>query len=144
MLEIEDYGYINHKHSFKTVNPLWPRQDGRHVCRRQMHFLQWKYLNLNENFTDVCSQGSNSQYASIGSDNALVPNRRQTIIWTNDDLGYQYMYASLGLNGINEWCMCASVMAQSHHTPWAIIRPFTGPLRPRAVPYEFSLPERGP
>ena len=28
-------------------------------------------------------QGSNQQYSSIGSDNGLVPTRRQAIIWTN-------------------------------------------------------------
>ena len=37
------------------------------------------------------------QYCSIGSDNGLVPARRQAIIWTND-LVYQRIYASLGLN----------------------------------------------
>ena len=31
----------------------------------------------------VCSQRSNLQYSSIGSDNGLVPSRRQAIIRTN-------------------------------------------------------------
>ena len=35
-------------------------------------------------FTEVCSQGSNYQYSSIGSENGLAPARRQAIIWTND------------------------------------------------------------
>ena len=35
-------------------------------------------------FTEVCSQGSNWQYPSIGSVNGLAPSRRQAIIWTND------------------------------------------------------------
>ena len=34
----------------------------------------------------------------IGSDNGLEPNRRQTIIWTNDGQDWWRIYASLGLN----------------------------------------------
>ena len=41
---------------------------------------------------------SKKQYSSIGSDNGLVPTRRQAIIWTNDGLSYWRIYASLGLN----------------------------------------------
>ena len=29
---------------------------------------------------------------------AMAPNRRQVIIWTNDELGYRHVSASLGLN----------------------------------------------
>ena len=39
--------------------------------------------------------------SSIGSDNGLAPNRRQAIIWTNGDLDYWRIYASLGLNELN-------------------------------------------
>ena len=35
---------------------------------------------------------------SIGSDNDLVPNRRQAIIWTNDGLSWWRICVSLGLN----------------------------------------------
>ena len=63
-----------------------------------MHFAEWKCLNLDENFTEICSQGSNWQYANIGSDNGLAPNRRQAIIWSNGGLGCRRIYASLGLN----------------------------------------------
>ena len=38
------------------------------------------------NFAEVCSQGSNLQCSSIGSDNGLAPARRQAIIWSNDGL----------------------------------------------------------
>ena len=48
----------------------------------------------------MCSQYFNKQQISIGSDNGLVPNRRQAIIWTNDCLVYWRIYASLGLNDI--------------------------------------------
>ena len=51
----------------------------------QMHFLEWKYISLDEDFTDVCPKGSNQQYSSIGSDNGLAPARQQAIIWTNDE-----------------------------------------------------------
>ena len=44
----------------------------------QMHFLEWKRKNFDEDFT-----GSNQQYSSSGSDNGLAPLRRQAIIWTN-------------------------------------------------------------
>ena len=43
-------------------------------------FLEWKYLNLNENFTEVCSYGSIRQYVSIDSGNGLAPIREQAII----------------------------------------------------------------
>ena len=49
---------------------------------------EWKLLNLKLNFIEICSLGSNSQYVSIGLDNALVPYKRQAIIWNNDDLAY--------------------------------------------------------
>ena len=50
---------------------------------------------FDSNFTEICSRGSNWQYASIGSDNGSVPNR-QAIIWTND--GLLFLHESLGLN----------------------------------------------
>ena len=46
-------------------------------------------------------QGSNWQYDSIGSDDGLGSNRRQAIVWTNGGLGYQHIYASLGLNELS-------------------------------------------
>ena len=46
----------------------------------------------------MCSLGSNWQYIIIGSDNGLVPNRRQAIIWTNAGVVNCRIYASLGLN----------------------------------------------
>ena len=40
----------------------------------------------------------NWQYSSIGSGNGLSPARRQAIIWSNDDIGWWRIFASLGLN----------------------------------------------
>ena len=41
---------------------------------------------------------SNSRYPSIGLDNGLAPNRRQSITWTNTDPVQRHIYASLGGN----------------------------------------------
>ena len=68
-----------------------------HRWYNQMHFQEWKCLNFDWNFIKVWSQGSNWQYSSIVSDDGLAPNRPQAIIWTNDVLCCQYIYASLEL-----------------------------------------------
>ena len=47
-------------------------------------FSWMKIFEFRLNVTEVCSQGSNLQYSSNGSDNGLAPSRRQAIIWTND------------------------------------------------------------
>ena len=70
----------------------WPPYRRRHV---QTHFLEWKCLNLKYNFSEISSFGSNWQYVSIGSDNGLVPYRRQAIIWTNADPFHLCIYAAL-------------------------------------------------
>ena len=49
------------------------------------------------NFTVICFKRFNL-LASIGSDNALAPNRRQAIISTSDGMLYWRIYASLGLS----------------------------------------------
>ena len=51
----------------------------------QMHFLEWKCMNFDSDFTELSSQGSNWQYLSTSSDNGLAPTRWQAIIWTNAD-----------------------------------------------------------
>ena len=48
------------------------------------------------NFTELCSQWHDQQCASIGSGNGLVHRRQVGIIWTNNDLVYQHIYASRG------------------------------------------------
>ena len=52
-------------------------------------FVQGKYIKCDYDFNEVCSQGSNYQYYIIGSDNGLLPVRRQAIIWAND--GYWWL-----------------------------------------------------
>ena len=80
----------------------WDRMDAVLRATFQMHFLEWKYLNLDLNFKFV-SKGRNWSYARIGSNKGLAPNRHRAIIWTNDDLGYQGIKASLCLNGLNHF-----------------------------------------
>ena len=50
------------------------------------------------NFIEVCSLGSNWQQVSIGSDNGLVLNRQQTIIWTKSESVQWHIYGSPSLN----------------------------------------------
>ena len=70
-----------------------------------MHFLErkWIYVYFAQDLMDVCSEGSNEQYFSIGSDNILAPTRRQAIIWTNYVLFFWLIYAPLGLNDLFSW-----------------------------------------
>ena len=91
--------------SWNNLNTLWPRQNGRHFRRRhfQMHFLEWKCMNFDWNFTEVCSWGSNWQYSIISSDNGLAPTRQQAIIWANVDIIHRHLYVSLGLNELTCW-----------------------------------------
>ena len=55
-----------------------------------MHFLEWKYMCLFGRYFQLTI----SQH---GSDNDLALNRQEAIFWTNDGVGYQRIYASLGL-----------------------------------------------
>ena len=64
-----------------------PRQNDRHLAG---DIFKQKLLYFDSNFNEICSQGSNEQYASISSDNGLAPNSRQAIIWTSDGLVYCY------------------------------------------------------
>ena len=57
------------------ANTKWPPFSKRHF---EKDFLNvWISV-------DICSNGSNWQYSSIGSDHGFVPTRRQAIIWTNN------------------------------------------------------------
>ena len=46
--------------------------------------------------------GSINNYSSTGSDDGLSPARRQPNIWTNDGIGWWRIFASLGLNELND------------------------------------------
>ena len=65
-------------------------------------FSWMKMMELRFKFAEICSQESNQQYPSIGSDNGLAPSRRQAIIWTNDGYftdAYLRHSASMSFNG---------------------------------------------
>ena len=57
---------------------------------------------LCSNITGVCSWGFNWQYASIGSDNGLAPNKLN-IIWTDGGKFYWRIQASLGLDELKRY-----------------------------------------
>ena len=46
-------------------------------------------------YTDICPQEFNWQSFTIGTDNGLMPNRQQAIIWTNADPIHWRIYATL-------------------------------------------------
>ena len=71
---------------------LWYENYRRHF----QIYLQWRCLNFNYNFTEVCSQGSNWLYVSTGSVNGLAPNRRETITRNNADQIHRRIYTALG------------------------------------------------
>ena len=75
------------EHRSETFNILRATQS-----LRQFNDDIFTCIFLNENiyfdyeFPEVCYQGSNLQYSTIGSNNGLAPSRREAIIWTNGGL----------------------------------------------------------
>ena len=69
----------------------WPPFSKQHF---QLHFCQWKCLNFNYNFTEVCSSWSNRQLVSISAGNDLVLNSRQAITWTKNETFQWRIYVS--------------------------------------------------
>ena len=53
---LSPYGVARPQWVNVSFNTLRPRQHGRHF---QMHFLEWKCMNFDYDFTEVCSWGSN-------------------------------------------------------------------------------------
>ena len=86
-------------------NSSRPGQNGCHFGRWQfqMHFPQWKLQSSNSNFTDICSQGCNCQWASVSSGNGLSPLQCQAVIWTNADPIHWRIYAALGGDELRHW-----------------------------------------
>ena len=73
---------------FKTKTRMEP------FCRRhlQLRYLGRKDFHLNLNFSEDCQKGLIDNYASIGSDNDLLPNKREAIKWNNEDTFYRRIY----------------------------------------------------
>ena len=62
------------------------------------HFFEWQLLNFDLNFTEMFSQGSDLHQVSFVSDNGLVSNRQQAIIWTNNELFYWCIFVPRWVN----------------------------------------------
>ena len=74
----------------------WYENSRRHF---QMYH-QWKCLNFDYNFTEVCSQGSKWLYVSTGSGNGLAPNRREAITRIDaDPVPPTHIYGTRGGGG---------------------------------------------
>ena len=86
--------------SHELINTLRPGQDGRHFGRSHLkvHFLEWKFLNFNQIFTEICYLRSNWPYGNISSENVLAPNRQKAIILSKVGMLCWRIYASPGFN----------------------------------------------
>ena len=85
----------------RPVYTLRPRQDGRHFADdifQRIFFNENVWISNKISLKCVLLGPINNIPALHGSDNGLSPGRRQTIIWTYDDVVYWRIYASLGLN----------------------------------------------
>ena len=96
------YNYV-HQLQFIMQQCLTHRRQDKMVDileRIFLHVFPWiKISELPQNMSEVYSEGSNWQYANIGSDNVLSPTRQQTIIMrTNDGQTHWSIYASLSLS----------------------------------------------
>ena len=112
----------------RWVNSLRPRQN-------VFQFADdiFKHISLNGNFwiwnkisLKYVSLGGNWQFGSIGSDNGLVPNRHQAIIWNNDGMFYWCIYAPPCLNELTlqilDLCLLFTMLtdAQTCLSVWQI------------------------
>ena len=68
-----------------VVETKWLEIYRRYFQTHAMFFYENNFWYFVLNFTEVCLQLSNGQWAILGSGNGLAPNRRQAITWTNDD-----------------------------------------------------------
>ena len=79
-------------HCTSLISPWkkWPS-----FCRRNfhMHFDEWKFCTLIKISPKFVPKGPIDN-------NGLVPNRRQAIIWTNDDPIHRCIYAALRRDGL--------------------------------------------
>ena len=83
------------------INTLRPVQDDHHFADdiSKCIFVN-EYLILIKFSLKFVRKVPIKRLTSIGSDNGLAANRRQTIIWNNDGSVYWRMYASLGFNDL--------------------------------------------
>ena len=75
------------------------------------YFQQCKLLYFNSTFIEICFHGSNWQSSSNGSDNGLVPNRQQAIIWISAGI---LLIRSLGANVREIWFKIPQILRISN------------------------------
>ena len=99
---------VNHTNRFQCINTLNPRQNGCHFADKI-----FKLIFLHENSCIYIHWNWFSRVhlklGSIGSNDVLVWNRRQAIIWTNDGLIYWCIYASLSLHGLTYQTLSSNI-----------------------------------
>ena len=94
--------YISNEITNVIVNSSFPGHIGHYFAYKIFKCIFMNEKNcISIRFLEVCSQGPRWQYFNIGSDNGLVPNRRQAIILTNADRIHWRIYAALRVFEIN-------------------------------------------
>ena len=63
-----------------------------------MHFLDWKSLNFDSYFPEFCSKDYNLLQTIDGSGKRSVPNRWESITWTNNAPVQWHIYALRSLS----------------------------------------------
>ena len=107
-------------------------QNGPYFDRRQfqMHFLEWKWQNSDSNLTENCTEDSNGQQASIGSNNSLASNSRQATNWSNDEPVYWRIYAALGRDKLSVDLSANIALPQFLRNTLESVRQFVTQSRP--------------
>ena len=80
-----------------------------------MHFRDWKYLDLDSNFIEMCP--SLVHLFPIDADNGLMPNWRQATMWTNHCIFNWHIYVVLSLREITHWSLARYVKVLVAHAP---------------------------
>ena len=96
--------YINLIHDFlcKEAGDKYPIFCKQHF---KMHFVEWKYLNLHNNFTEIHSSESSWQKLNSGSENGLVLSHYLNHWWFISLIhAYIYILPDLGVLR-NIWCI---------------------------------------
>ena len=119
--------------TYPSFNTLRPKQNARHFPHVQMYFPEWKCINFDLDFTEVCAYGSNQQYSSIGltawcrpGDKPLYEPMMISILthmcvtWTH------WVNIKALLNSI--WCQNGLKRAPMHHTLWSNVTFFQSEL----------------
>ena len=85
-----------------------------------------KMIKFRWNVTEICSHEFNKKWGSIGSGNALAPNRRHANTWTNVDPVHWREYAALGGDELKDLITIKPCLFES----WKLFAPVKLPLLP--------------